>query len=333
MTTPSVISSLRLLGRGAVPTPDAVAVVDGAGLGRADVLAVDVAGAGAVACVQGLLTNDVERPGDGAFVYGAVLSTKGMILSDLWALRKSGAVLLLIPSEGKAAVDDVLRRALPPRLARATERPATAVWRLVGPTALEVATRAGIAVPEPGRSSASLVSGCAVVAARPRQIAPFALELHLEAEYASAVVQTLGKAGAREIGAEGLELARLVAGWPRLNAEIDGKTLPQEVRYDEIDGVSYTKGCYTGQETVARVHFRGHPNRVLAGVAWAATPDFSSTAVLQDGREIGWVTSAAWLEPAEQHIGLVKIRRETDRRAPITVGGASARIMELPFAV
>src|SRR5204863_149594 len=71
----------------------------------------------------------------------------------------------------------------------------------------------------------------------------------------------LAAAGAVEAEPAMLELARILAGWPRLGAEVDDKTIPQEVRFDEIGGVSYTKGCYTGQETVARLHFRGHANR------------------------------------------------------------------------
>lgn len=333
MTTPSALSSLRLLPRGAVPGLDTEALMEGAVIARADVGLVELAGPGAVACLQGLLTNDVERSGDAAFVYGALLTAKGMIQSDLWALRKGGAVILVIPREGKAAVDEVLQKTVPPRLARATERPTTAAWRLLGPKALDLAAGVGIALPEPGHSGATLVRGAAVVAARPRPAASFALELHLEGEHARVVVDALVSAGARETGAEVLELARILAGWPRLGAEIDSKTLPQEVRYDEIDGVSYTKGCYTGQETVARVHFRGHPNRILAGLSWSAAPDFATSTVLQDGREIGWVTSAAWLDPAEQHIGLAKVRREVDRRKPVTACGAAARLADLPFTV
>src|SRR5207253_1404740 len=71
----------------------------------------------------------------------------------------------------------------------------------------------------------------------------------------------LAAAGAVEADPAMLELARILAGWPRLGAEVDEKTIPQEVRFDEIGGVSYTKGCYTGQETVARLHFRGRAGR------------------------------------------------------------------------
>ncbi len=333
MTTPSTLQPF-LLDRGRLAEADADAVMDGAGFARADWVVVDVSGPGAVACLQGLLTNEVERPGDGAYVYAAVLTSKGMIESDLWALRRAGGVVLVIPPDGKPKVDDVLRKTLPPRLARVTDRPEAGVWRLVGPQALDLAVRAGLTVPEAGKSSANLVGGAAVVAARPRAAGPFALELHAEAEHEAALAELLRRAGGRDVGAAGLDLARILAGWPRLGAEIDQKTLPQEVRYDDIEGVSYTKGCYTGQETVARVHFRGHPNRVLAGVSWGGgTPEFgSAAAVTQDGRDIGWVTSTAWVPPIERFIGLAKVRREMDRTRPAIAWGTAARVVPLPFS-
>ena len=334
MTMPSSTSQPFLLDRGRLAEPDADAVMDGAGFARADWAVVDVSGPGAVACLQGLLTNDVERTGDGAYVYAAVLTSKGMIQSDVWALRRGGSVVLVVPPDGKVAVDEVLRKALPPRLARATDRLDAGVWRLVGPQALDLAVRAGLTVPEPGKSSANLVAGVAVIAARPRAAGPFGLELHAETEHGAALAELLRQAGGREVGTAGLDLARILAGWPRLAAEIDDKTLPQEVRYDDIDGVSYTKGCYTGQETVARVHFRGHPNRVLAGVSWGGgTPEFrSEPAVTQDGRDIGWVTSTAWAPPIERFIGLAKVRREMDRTRPAMAWGTAARIIALPFS-
>ncbi len=333
MTTPSSLSHPFLLDRGALAEAEAEAVVEAAGFGRTDCAAVEVTGPGAVICLQGLLTNDLERLGDEALIYGAVLTPKGMILSDLWALRRGGTVVLVVPADGKATVDEVLRKTLPPRLARAADRPALGIWRLVGPRALELAARAGVAAPEPGRATANLVAGSVVVAARPRVTGPYALELHLEAEHTPVLAELLTRAGVREVSPAGLELARILAGWPRLGAEIDQKTLPQEVRYDDIDGVSYTKGCYTGQETVARVHFRGHANRGLVGVSWSGTPDFASAAaVMQDEQEIGWVTSAAWVPPLEQFIGLAKVRREADHARPVTACSAAARLTALPFA-
>lgn len=132
--------------------------------------------------------------------------------------------------------------------------------------------------------------------------------------------------------AHGLEVSRILAGWPRLGAEIDDRTLPQEVRYDVLEGVSYTKGCYVGQETVARLHFRGHANRELVGLQWDAAPDPADHRLVQDERERGWVTSIAWWETVARYVGLAKVRREVDRAWPVVAGGVPARVVELPFS-
>ena len=128
-----------------------------------------------------------------------------------------------------------------------------------------------------------------------------------------------------------MELARILAGWPRLGAEIDDKTLPQEVRFDAINGVSYTKGCYTGQETVARLHFRGHTNKELVGLTWEGTIDPTDPTITQDDRPVGRVTSAAWLSPFQQYVGLGIVRRHTKRDQPVMAASSSADVVRLPF--
>ncbi|MCH7714583.1 MAG: folate-binding protein, partial [Gemmatimonadetes bacterium] len=120
-------------------------------------------------------------------------------------------------------------------------------------------------------------------------------------------------------------------GWPGLGTEIDAKTLPQEVRYDAIDGVSYTKGCYTGQETVARLHFRGHTNRALRGLIWDHAPNPSESAIIQNDKPVGRVTSIAWLAPFEQYIGLGMVHRSAATEQPVRAADAPAGIVDLPF--
>jgi folate-binding protein YgfZ len=331
MTLPDPVPPMFVLDEQGLDPAAGDAVLDGCALAQTDVALVDVAGSGAVTCLQGIFTNDLERSSEASFTYGAILTPKGMILTDLWALRNGSAVTLVVPSAGKGALDAVLSKTLPPRLARASERSGTVVLRLTGPKTLEAAARAGLVLPDPGRSATAILAGASLVIARPRVAAPFELELHVEQEHAAVLSESLADAGAVHTDALALELARVLAGWPRLGAEIDERSLPQEVRYDELDGVSYTKGCYTGQETVARIHFRGHVNRVLAGVVWQEIPEFSSPAVAQNGREIGSLTSIAWLSPLEHYIGLAKVRREMDRSRAVIAGGVPARIVELPF--
>ncbi len=111
--------------------------------------------------------------------------------------------------------------------------------------------------------------------------------------------------------------------------EIDEKTLPQEVRYDEIGGVSYTKGCYTGQETVARLHFRGHTNRELRGLRWQGTQPLAGRGVVYGEKDVGAVRSTLTLE--DRRLGLGIIRREVEPGRTVLAGGAEAKVVSLPF--
>ena len=101
------------------------------------------------------------------------------------------------------------------------------------------------------------------------------------------------------------------------------------MRYDEIGGVSYTKGCYTGQETVARLHFRGHTNRELRGLRWNAVPPLDDRGITRDGKEVGSVRST--LELDDRVLGLVMIRREVGPGDVVLAGGMEATVLGLPF--
>ena len=111
---------------------------------------------------------------------------------------------------------------------------------------------------------------------------------------------------------------------------------------DEIGATSYTKGCYTGQETVSRLHFRGHANRHLRGLLFESDPPAAPasgwSAVTQDEREVGRVTSIAWLPDGGgsvlgRWIGLAIVRREVPIGATVRAAGREARIVDLPFDV
>jgi folate-binding protein YgfZ len=108
------------------------------------------------------------------------------------------------------------------------------------------------------------------------------------------------------------DVARIEAGRPEWGIDIDDTTIPQEANFDELHAISYTKGCYTGQEVVARVHFRGHVNRHLRGIAYP--PDggplpVGARLIDETGRDIGDVRSAA-ISPRLGGIALGMVRRE-----------------------
>jgi tRNA-modifying protein YgfZ len=318
------------------------ALQTGAVLARAEAGVLTLTGPGAVTCFQGLLTNDLELPGDGAFVYGALLTPKGMIVVDGWAARLDTTVTYTVPADGRDRALAIFTRSVPPRLARVTDRSADLVtYRVAGPRALAVAGAAGLALPNaPGRVIRG-VGPDGVETARASEGAPFVLQITAPAPASALLAERLQSAGAVPAGVAALELLRVLAGWPRLGAEMDDKTIPQEVRFDEIGGVSYTKGCYTGQETVARLHFRGHTNRQVRGLVFDPEPPMAPVGgwnvVTHVDREVGRVTSLAFvpdtgLPGAGRWIGLAVIRREVNPGAMVRAAGRDARVVDLPFA-
>lgn len=325
------------LGHADVSPAVTAALRTGAVIARVDAAVLELAGPGAVAAVQGLLTNDVEKPGDGAFVYGALLTPKGMIVVDAWATRLGHTVRLIVPAGGREAALAICARYVPPRLARTTDRtPDSAVLRLAGPRAAAAAEAAGIPLPPgPSRAVRAAAGGLAAEVARPATGAPFGVQITTAAADGPTVESRLVAAGALAAGPAALELERILAGWPALASEVDDKTIPQEVRFDEIGGVSYTKGCYTGQETVSRLHFRGHTNRQLRALEFDAEPPASAEAlpITHLERDVGRVTSIAWLpEGPGRWIGLGVVRREVEPGTVVRVAGVDARVGELPFA-
>jgi folate-binding protein YgfZ len=189
--------------------------------------------------------------------------------------------------------------------------------------------------------TAGALDGAPCEIARASDGAPFALQIRVAPAEAVRVAARLTQAGAVTAHAPALELARILAGWPALASEVDERTLPQEVRLDTIGGVSYTKGCYTGQETVSRLHFRGHTNRGLVGLEFEGEPaPDDRLPVFWEDREIGRVSSVAWLpdggtltSPSGRWIGLAMLRGEAGAGTLVHAGGVGARVVALPFAL
>jgi folate-binding protein YgfZ len=290
-----------------------------------------VQGPGALTCLQGLLTNDLVKPGDNSLVYGALLTPKGAVVVDFWVLRQPDAITLVAPRHGHEASLDLFRRQLPPRLARVTDLTGEAqvAW-LLGGRGFQILAASGVGIPEASGRVASVGGEVSPVAlALAPEAAPFVALAVGAGPAVSALARRLLSAGALPGDERDLHAARILCGWPALGAEIDERTLPQEVRYDQIGGVSYTKGCYTGQETVARLHFRGHTNRELRGLRWA-NPTLLHTRSIQKGqREVGSVRSTLSLE--DRSIGLGLIRREVELGEELVAGGQPATVVALPF--
>ena len=278
--------------RAAIPVDDAVFRVDGTG---------------AIDCLQGLLTNDVARLSDGTAAWGAFLTAKGMIITDAWVVRDGDSAWVVVPASAHETTRQLFARTIPPRVARVSDRSSTmrARW-LCGGT------------PPP-------IDGAII--ARPRDAAPFTVLL-LSAEVASHDARLIEQ-GWVMVPAGHADVVRLLAGWPTLGREIDDKTLPQEVRFDELGGVKYDKGCYTGQETVARLHFRGHANRELRGVCWAPGERPTDIAVTDGEKVVG--TLRTLVQIGDRSIALSILRRGVAVGDTVRTGDSEGMVVQPPF--
>ena len=284
-------------------------------------------GSGAVTCLQGIFSADVAAPGEGSLTYGAFLSSKGMILFDAWALRLKGSFRLVLPRAARQSAVELFSRTLPPRLVQAHDETDgwLAAWIVGGGAAKAMQEWLGPATPSAGRVVP--VNDEAWIAAGP-SLAPFRAILAGPAEAVRGALREASRFGLLEASPEELEASRILAGWPALGAEIDEKTLPQEVRYDEVLGVSYSKGCYVGQETVARLHFRGHANRELRGLVWEGSTPPAGDEITRDGKPVGRIRSLLGLP--DRWLGLAPIRREVSLADAVEGGGREARVVPLP---
>ena len=135
--------------------------------------------------------------------------------------------------------------------------------------------------------------------------------------------------GVEPVSEEAAECLRIESGRPRLGYDMDAETMPQEAGINER-AVSFTKGCYVGQETVARLHYRGKPNRHLRGLR-LSEPVERGTEILLGEKVVGRVGSTC-VSPSLGPIALALVRREAEPGDTVTVNGATAEVVGLPFA-
>jgi folate-binding protein YgfZ len=286
---------------------------------------IDVLGPDGAEYLQGQLTNDVEALAVGEGQYAALLDRKGHMQTDLRLLRV-GEDAILIDTE-PATKDAALRHLTMYSIGRdvrvgdATEE--RAAISLIGPRAAEIAATPPL--PE-FANQATGVAGVDVVAVGTRD----GIDLLLPRAERERVLAVLVEAGAVEVTPAAAEIVRVEAGVPRFGAEMDSATMPAEAAIVE-DAVSFTKGCYIGQETVARLHYKGKPNRHLRGLRLSAAAAPGAPLRLGE-KEVGRLGGAV-VSPALGPIGLAIVRREAEPGAELTVGedGVTAEVVALPF--
>jgi folate-binding protein YgfZ len=284
-----------------------------------------VVGPDAAEYLQGQLTNDVEALEVGDGQYAALLDRKGHMQSDMRVLRPT-AEEILVDTE-PVALAATRRHLQMYSIGREVEvvdvTAERAILSLIGPRSVEIATTA--ALPEHCCESTA-VAGVECLAAGTGD----GIDLIAAATDAERLREALLDGGAVEVSAAAAEILRIESGVPRFGAEMGAETMPAEAGI-VADAVSFTKGCYIGQETVARLHYKGRPNRHLRGLRLSA-PAEPGVALRLGEKEVGRLGGAC-VSPAFGPIGMAVLRREAEPGAELAVGedGVTARVVDLPF--
>ncbi len=299
-----------------------------------------LSGPGAVEFLNGQVTNELSslRPGEGC--YAAFLTHKGKMLGDLRVLAagEPGAQApsaLLLDTERVALQElfDMIRRFKVGYQVELEKRTLeSGLLSLVGPQAQEVAARATDETPSLGDSEHAHRE--AVIAGRPvrliRTAQPAGVDVLCDAADTGVVKAALVAAGAQAVSEAAGEIVRVEHGRPRYGVDLDDSVIPQEAGLNKR-AVSFTKGCYVGQETVARLHYKGKPNRHLRGLRLAA-PAAAGDELHLSERTVGRVGSSV-VSPELGPIALALVRREAEPGMSVEVGeqGATAEVTGLPF--
>ena len=276
--------------------------------------------------LHGQITQDIEglEPGHGA--YAALLTHKGKMLSDLRVLDLGDELLLSCERAGLQELFNMIRRY---KLGSDVEVHKRTLemgeLSLIGPDARKVAGADELGPAEHDNVRTQIGGHRVVLVAT-----DVGVDVFCDAGATEGVRGALLAAGATEVSEAAAELVRVETGRPRYGVDLDENVIPQEAGLNER-AVSFTKGCYVGQETVARLFYRGKPNRHLRGLRLSA-PVGPGTPLRLGEKEVGRLTSVA-VSPSHGPIGLALVRRQAEPGSTVAAGDGdvTAEVVELPF--
>jgi folate-binding protein YgfZ len=300
---------------------DTVSLVDRAGRGR-----LALTGPDAKPFLQGQLTNDIEALTPGRGCYAAFLTHKGKMLGDLRVLDVGDELLLSCERVALQPLFNMIRRY---KLGSDVELHKRTLemgeLSLIGPDARRLAGADGLGDEEHDNVRGEIGGHPVVLVAT-----DVGVDVFCDAEHVEAVRGALLGAGAAEGTEEAAEILRVERGRPRYGVDVDENVIPQEAGLNER-AVSFTKGCYVGQETVARLFYRGKPNRHLRGLRLTA-PASTGDVLRRGEKEVGRVGTVV-VSPTYGPIALAIVRREAEPGETLKVGDGeiTAEVAELPF--
>ncbi|WNG40066.1 aminomethyl transferase family protein [Archangium violaceum] len=290
--------------------------------------------------LHGMVTQEIKGLAAGAATYAAMITVKGSMVADARVIRREADLLLDVEPGLGAKVREFLEKFLISEDAELHDATSEqGILRLLGPRTAELLS-AVLGTPfEPLPQNATrtaTLAGQQVLLVGFTGLEPHGVDVlvprgGLEAVW-KALVTTGASLGVKPLGWRTLETLRVEAGVPRYGQDMVDTTIPLEANL--TNAISYNKGCYIGQEVIARATFRGHMNRKLAGLLLGATEVTPGTELKKDGKKVGWVTSVVRSPRKGQNVALGYVHR--DHLEPGTVltvgeGPTEATVSALPL--
>lgn len=293
--------------------------------------------------LHGMVTNDIRNLSPGQGCYALMLTPQGRILTDMRILCLEDSLMLVIDSDLIQKDLTLLRKYIISDQVEVIDRSADlAVLSLQGPKASEAV---GSLCTEPVLPEAPFehlpinLGGISARCARIRRTAAGGYDLILASDHLADLWNALlakgGRLGLRPAGLEAWNAHRLEAGIAWYGFDMDEARIPLETGLE--DAISFDKGCYIGQEVVARATYRGHVNRKLMGLVLSGNqPAEREDKVFRNGQEVGWVTGSAYSPRLQRAVALAYVRREVWRpgtvvRVESQSAPGNAEVTMLPF--
>ncbi len=297
--------------------------------------------------LNGMVTNNVRDLAVGHGVYNFVLTAQGRIVGDLVAYNRGDFLLVTTDRAQASTIMEIFDRYIimdDVEVADVSDK--LSAVGLAGPRAADTLQKAGIEIPqlpkegncgpptrfEPGQVVDLVWHDVGITVARGTHPNVDAYEIWFAAEQADAVWDGLVVAGATPVGSEALELYRIVRGVPRYGIDISQRDLPQET--EQKHALSFTKGCYIGQEIVERIRARAILHRTFTGFVVEGEPPQPGTKIKDGDKNIGEITSAALVpfSTGERTVALGYLRREFEAPGTaVQVCEQKATVQLIPF--
>jgi folate-binding protein YgfZ len=283
--------------------------------------------------LQGMVTQDVDGLPVGSVADAALLTPKGAMVADARVVKRPDDLLLLTePGYGPVVLGALERYLISEDAELSDVTSSFGQLSVVGPEAEALVARVLGLGPPAGGALRPFEAGRTTGWALPQGLLLPGVDLLVPSEALRTVLDGLLQAGATPVGLGALEVLRVERGTPRFGADMDEKTIPLEANLQRA--IHYQKGCYIGQEVIARATFRGHVNRHLVGLRFAGPAPAPRAELFTGDRRVGWVTSVVE-SPRLGTIGLGYAHRDVDQpgtELAVAGGTAKATVVALPFA-